>query len=385
MQTHTRIHILGRAIWRAVPCLASIALFLAWATATAQDHSAQLQSLMTNASSARVQGDIPHAIELYQQALQLDPSWPEGWWYVGSMQYGANNYAPAAIALTHYIDLTPTAGPAFALRGLCEFEEAEYPESLQDLQRGIALGAANQPRNAGIILYHEAILLTKLGNFEQALGKYTQMVAHGDVNQDILAAIGLAGLRLPMLPKDIEPSQIEMLSAVGQAAALFMGHDLPAADNAFLDLFDRYPTVANLHYFYGYLLFSTDSDKAIDQFNKELAVSPDSAITHSMLAWAYGSRSEYKASLADAQQAVKEKPTLLIAQLVLGRALVETGDRTDGVQHLLIVLSADPKNLDAHLALAKAYSELGRKDDARRERLLCLEITGQGAKSHATM
>jgi tetratricopeptide (TPR) repeat protein len=376
---------LRRAFWPVVPCLAWIALSVACATAIGQDQAEQRQTLMANASSARVQGDIPRAIELYQQVVQMDPKWPDGWWYIGSMQYGASNYAPAVIALTHYIELTPTAGPAFALRGLCEFEQGDYPKSLQDLQRGIALGAANQPRNAGIILFHEAILLTKLGSFEQALGKYAQMAAHGDVNHDVLTAIGLAGLRLPMFPSDVEPSQAEMLSSVGQAAALVMGHDLPAADQAFQSLFDRYPTVANLHYLYGYLLFSVDSAKAIDQFNKELAVSPDNAITHSMLAWAYGSRRDYNASLADAQLAVQEEPTLLIAQLVLGRALVETGDRKNGVDHLLVVLTADPNNLDAHLALAKAYSELGQKEDARRERLLCLALTGQEATSHATM
>jgi tetratricopeptide (TPR) repeat protein len=357
---------------------------LAWVTAAGQDHPDQLQNLIVNASSAREQGDIPRAIELYQQAVQLNPKWAEGWWYIGSMQYGADNYDPAVIALTHYLELTPTAGPAFALRGLCEYEERKYTESLQDLQRGISLGAANQPRNAGIIFYHEAILLTKKGDFEQALGKFTQIVSHGEVNQDVLTGIGLAGLRLPMLPMDVEPSQLEMVSAVGQAASLYMGHDLATADQAFQNLFDHYPAVPNLHYLYGYLLFSVDSDKAIEQFNKELAVSPDSAVTHSMIAWAYGSRRDYKTSLADAQQAVKENPNLLIAQLVLGRALVETGSLTDGVQHLLTVLAADPQNLDAHLALAKAYSELGRKEDARRERLLCLAITGQGAKSNAT-
>jgi tetratricopeptide (TPR) repeat protein len=343
-----------------------------------------LQNLSVNASAAREQGDLPRAIELYQQALQLNPKWAEGWWYIGSMQYGANNYGPATVALTHYIELTPTAGPAFALRGLSEFEEARYTEALQDLQRAISLGAANQPRNAGIIFYHEAILLTRQGDFEQALGKYTQIVSHGGINQDVLTGIGLAGLRMPMLPSEVEPSQLDMVSAVGQAASLFMGKDLPAADQAFQGLFQRYPTVANLHYLYGYLLFSTDSEKAIDQFNKELAVSPDSAVTHSMIAWAYGSRRDYQASLADAQQAVKENPNLLIAQLVLGRALVETGSFTDGVQHLLAVVATDPQNLDAHLALVKAYSELGQKEDARRERLLCLEITGREAKSNAT-
>jgi len=377
----TGLNIAVRYTGRVLPWLL---VSLACATAPAQDHPDQLQNLSVNASAAREQGDLPRAIELYQQALQLNPKWAEGWWYIGSMQYGANNYGPATVALTHYIELTPTAGPAFALRGLSEFEEARYTEALQDLQRAISLGAANQPRNAGIIFYHEAILLTRQGDFEQALGKYTQIVSHGGINQDVLTGIGLAGLRMPMLPSEVEPSQLDMVSAVGQAASLFMGKDLPAADQAFQGLFQRYPTVANLHYLYGYLLFSTDSEKAIDQFNKELAVSPDSAVTHSMIAWAYGSRRDYQASLADAQQAVKENPNLLIAQLVLGRALVETGSFTDGVQHLLAVVATDPQNLDAHLALVKAYSELGQKEDARRERLLCLEITGREAKSNAT-
>ena len=377
----TGLNIAVRYTRRVLPWLL---VSLACATAPAQDHPDQLQNLSVNASAAREQGDLPRAIELYQQALQLNPKWAEGWWYIGSMQYGANNYGPATVALTHYIELTPTAGPAFALRGLSEFEEARYTEALQDLQRAISLGAANQPRNAGIIFYHEAILLTRQGDFEQALGKYTQIVSHGGINQDVLTGIGLAGLRMPMLPNEVEPSQLDMVSAVGQAASLFMGKDLPAADQAFQGLFQRYPTVANLHYLYGYLLFSTDSEKAIDQFNKELAVSPDSAVTHSMIAWAYGSRRDYQASLADAQQAVKENPNLLIAQLVLGRALVETGSFTNGVQHLLAVVATDPQNLDAHLALVKAYSELGQKEDARRERLLCLEITGREAKSNAT-
>jgi tetratricopeptide (TPR) repeat protein len=359
-------------------------VFFAWASALGQDQPDQLQNLIANASSARQQGNIPRALELYQQAVQLNPKWADGWWYVGSMEYGTDSYASAAIALSHYLELTPTAGPAFALRGLCEFEEGAYTESLHDLERGISLGAANQPRNAGIIFYHEAILLTQKGDFEQALGKFAQIVSHGDVDQDVVKGIGLAGLRLPDLPKDVEPSQSEMVSAVGQAAYLFMSKDLPAADQAFQALFDRYPTVSNLHYLYGYLLFSTDSEKAIDQFKRELAVTPDSAVTHSMIAWAYGSRRDYAASLADAQQAVKENPNLLIAQLALGRALVETGSLTDGVQHLLTVIAADSQNLDAHLALAKAYSGLGRKEDARRERLLCLAITAQGAKLHAT-
>jgi tetratricopeptide (TPR) repeat protein len=383
-----RTHILGEPIWGA-PCLALAVMLTLSAFASAQEPSEPLATLRSSAESARTVGDLPRAIDLYQRAVELDPKWSDGWWYLGSMQYGANAFGPAAVALTHYVDLMPNAGPAFALRGLCEFEQGEYPESLQDLQRGVALGAANQPRNAGIILYHEAILLTKTESFEQALGTFTEMVKHGDVNPDVLAGIGLAGLRLPMFAKDLDPSQRGPVSAAGDAAATFMAGDRTAADHAFQSLFKNDPTLANIHFFYGYLLFSVDSDQAIEQFKRELAVSPKNAVTYSMLAWAYGLRGDYAASLPYAQKAADEEPTLLIAQLALGRSLAETGDLRSGLEHLLIVVAADPDNLDAHLALAKAYSRLGRKEDARRERLQCLAISGHGAEqgvaSNATL
>ena len=360
-------------------------LFLVSASAMAQGPPANFDELAAGASAARAQGDLPRAISLYQEAVQLNPQWPDGWWYLGSLQYGTNAYGPAADALSHYIELTPGAGPALALRGLCEFEEGKDPESLQDLQQGIALGAANQPKNAGIILYHEALLLTRAGRFEEALGQFTLMVKHGSVNDDVINGIGLASLRMPVFPPDIDPSQAEMIALVGHAARDVMSGDLPGAHQAFLAVFERFPTTPNLHYLYGYLLFTADPDQAIEQFQEELTVSPTSAITHAMLAWAYGLRGDYTSSLPNAQKAATEDPSLPMAQLVLGRALVETGDVTAGLPHLETVLASDPQNLEAHLALAKAYSKLGRKDDARRERLQCLAISGQGAAPNATM
>jgi tetratricopeptide (TPR) repeat protein len=360
-------------------------LVLVVGLARAQDRPQTFDEVVANAAAARDQGDLPHAIGLYQQAVELNPKWPDGWWYLGSLQYGTNAYASAAEALTQYIALTPGAGPALALRGLCEFEEGKYPESLQDLQEGISHGAANQPRNAGIILYHEALLLTKTGRFEEALGPFTLMVKHGTINDDVISGIGLAGMRIPTFPKDLDPSQAEMVSMVGRAASDVMGGNLPQAHDAFQQIFQRFPTTPNLHYLYGYLLFTIDPDQAIAQFQDELTVSPASGITHGMLAWAYGLRGDYVASLPNAQKAVAEDPSLPMAQLVLGRALVETGDVAAGLPHLQTVLASDPQNLEAHLALAKAYSKLGKTDDARRERLQCLAISGQGTAPDATM
>lgn len=380
----------SRLIFKAFSGLALILLLLAPSLTKAQDHPEndhpeKFDEINASASSAREQGDIPRAIDLYQQAVQLNPQWPDGWWYLGTLQYGANAYVPAIDALTHYLELIPKAGPAFALRGLCEFEDGQYPESLQDIQQAIALGAANQPRNAEIILYHEALLLTKLGRYEEALGKFNALIKRGTVDEDVINGVGLAGLRMPILPKDIDPSQAQLVSQVGNAAVSVMRGDLTGGRQKFQDIFNRNPAMPNLHYLYGYLLFVVDPGDAIVQFQKELDVSPSSAIAHSMLAWALGLQGDYAAALPNAEKSVEEDPSLPMAQLTLGKDLIETGDMNGGLPHLEAVLKSEPQNLEAHLALAKAYSKLGRKDDARRERLLCLALAGQGTAANANL
>jgi Flp pilus assembly protein TadD len=94
---------------------------------------------------------------------------------------------------------------------------------------------------------------------------------------------------------------------------------------------------------------------------------------------------DYAAALPSAQKSVEEDPALPLAQLVLGRDLLETGDVNGGLTHLETALPMQPENLEVHLALVKAYSELGRKDDARRERLQCLALAKKRAAPDANM
>jgi tetratricopeptide (TPR) repeat protein len=340
-------------------------------------------SLAASAETARQQGDVPVAIQLYKKVTEVNPSWSDGWWFLGILQYDANQYLPALDALNRYLQLTPNAAPALALKGLCEFNTGEYLQSFQDLELGVSRGAANQPRNAQIIFYHEALALMRLGRFEESLGKFTllarQSPDNGTDNQDLAIDIGLAGLRMNLLPKDVPVRQTQMLSSIGHAASLLMKQHYDGGRQAFQTLFAQYPQLPGLHYLYGYLIFATKPDEAVAQFEKELQISPRSANAHAMRAWALELQGDNTAALADAMKASVEDPLLSMAQLVYGRALVETGDIHAGLPHLENVLQTEPANLEAHLTLAKAYSKLGRSEDARRERLLCLSLSQQGA------
>jgi tetratricopeptide (TPR) repeat protein len=332
-------------------------------------------NLIDQATTARMQNDTPRAIELYTQAVEQNPKWTDGWWFLGSLQYETGAFTPARDALSHYIEMVPNAGPAFALRGLCEYETAEYRQALADIQHGISLGAANQPRNEQILRYHQALLQTRLGDYANALKMYSFFAKKGVTNPELLAAIGLAGLRIPLLPKDINKEQQEVVSAAGDAAYRFMAGDETSAAQAFQELFQRFPNTPNAHFLYGYLLFPTDPDTALVEFQQELKIAPANADADVMTAWALLLRNAADDALPYAQKAADLEPALPSAQLVLGRSQIETGDLKGGIEHLEKVLQKEPDNLETHLALAKAYSKSGRKEDARRERMICLQLT----------
>lgn len=371
-----RGHAANPIAWRRYLLSLALSSLLALSSgAVGQGASQRQNDIVAEASAARMQNDVPRAIELYSKAVAQNPKWPDGWWFLGSLQYGVGDYGPARDALSHYVEMIPTAGPALALRGLCEFETGDYSQALTDIQHGISLGAANQPRNEQILRYHEALLLTRLGNYAAALKTYGFFAKTGVANPELVTAIGLAGLRMPLLPKDVSKEEQELVSAAGDAAYKFMAGDESSSGHAFEELFQRFPAAQNAHFLYGYLLFATDPYGALAEFQQELKIAPSNANADVMAAWALLLQNRTAEALPYAEKAVAADANLPSAQLVLGKCLIETGGIEDGLEHLEKALQLEPNNLETHLALAKAYSKSGRNEDARRERLLCLQMT----------
>jgi tetratricopeptide (TPR) repeat protein len=318
-------------------------------------------------------------MELYRKALGIDPRWQDGWWFLGLLQYGSGAYAAASDAMSRLLALQPDAGPALAIRGLCEFETGDYTHSLADIQKGLAFGAADDARHEQILFYHEAILLTRLEKFSDALKVYSVFAEHKLSSPDLLVAIGLAGLRIPLLPKDAAGDQQALLTSVGDATFKFMGGDQKAAQQAFNDLFERFPTARNAHFHYGNLLLAFGPEAAAPQFKKELEVAPDNAEARILLAWSLLMQNRADEALPYARRIAQEEPERAASQLILGRALLDTGNIAAAIEHLQHGIKLQPDNIEIHIASAKAYSKSGRDDDARRERALCLQITQNGA------
>lgn len=346
-------------------------------TLFAQDQPG-FDELVSQASNARTANDVPRAIQLYQQAVQLNPQWGDGWWYLGLLEYQSSAYVAAQESLTHYLKLSHGAAPAVALRGLCEFETGDYEQSLADIEAGLSSGAANDPRNEQILRYHAGLLLTRAGQFQEAIQQYTWFADKGISSPELFLALGLAGLRTAKMPQDVMPDDHDLFTEAGSAAYEFLAHHQDKAQQDFQDLFRRFPKTANAHYLYGYLLMQADPDRAIEEFGRELEISPSNADADVMLAWNYLLQENPSQALPFAQKAFASGPSLPVALLVLGRSLLGTGELSKGTEYLEKAAQLDPKNLEVHIALAHAYSEQGRAQDARRERILSLRLENQG-------
>ena len=156
---------------------------------------------------------------------------------------------------------------------------------------------------------------------------------------------------------------------------MFLSGDNEQADDLFTQLFAKYPSAPNLHYFYGFLLFPHDPALAINEFRSEIKVNPTNEIANAMLALTLVIAGQFEDALQPAQRAYDNAPDMEMAQLALGRALAETGDMKRGTDLLNQVIAHDPNNLEAHLGLVSIYSRSGNRDEAARERKVCRDLS----------
>lgn len=369
IKVHARI--LRTGILRTLLCgvfAAALLPVLAFAQAT------QFDDLAAQAAQARDAGNLPQAVDLYRQATALKPDWQEGWWYLGVLSYNGNQYPAAIDAFTHLLQLEPRAVPAMALRGLCEYETADYDEALRDLDMAVAHGAANDPHNEQIIRYHLAQLLTRAGRFQDALAQYAFFAKEKIDNPDLDTAIGMTGMRDATLLNDVPAQDRALYEAAGNAAYPMLTDDSVESDRRFRALFAQYPTARNLHYFYGFLLFPHAPEMAAAEFQRELAIAPDNTTARAMLAFSFMITARYTEARTEAERVLAAEPEMEMAQIALGRSLIETGEPQRGEALLRQVLAGDPNNLEAHLGLVSLYSHMGRKEDAQRERMVCLQL-----------
>ena len=330
------------------------------------------------AEQARESNQVDQAIKLYRECVHLRPSWAEGWWYLGTLLYDKDSFADARESLTHFVKIEPQGAPGWALLGLSEYETGAYKEALAHLERSLALdlkgGLKGDPQVSKVARFHAGLLFTYFGQFEMASQRYAQLSIQGGDDPAMIVAIGLAVLRMPMLPAALPASQRELVADAGRAVHDAMARRPADAKREFDGLLAKYPNTPEIHNIYGTYLLEGDPDAAIREWKRELEISAKHVPARLQLAFEYQKRGEAASGLVYAREAVGLEPGSFAAHNALGRVLVETGELREGIAELEKSRDLAPDSPETRVALASAYAKAGRAQDAARERAEFLRL-----------
>jgi tetratricopeptide (TPR) repeat protein len=320
------------------------------------------------ADEARVAERFDEAISLYGSALKIKPKWPDGWWYIGAIFYQRDVYPEARDAFQNLVALEPERGPAWAMLGLCLFQTNELERAAISLERARSLGVNDNSELAGVVRYHIALLYVRFEYFENAYEVLNEFVRVGHETPKVVEAFGLTILRMPFLPKEVPSDQREKLLVAGQAGYHMAARRLDQARAAFDLLLSRYPNDPNIHYAFGVFMLPQDADAAMNEFKRELQISPAHYAAMAQMAFEYLKRDQFNEAFPLAEKATQLAPKLYAARNVLGRVLLEVGQVDRAIKELEEGVKLAPTSPEMHFALARAYTRAGRKDEAARER-----------------
>ena len=328
----------------------------------------QFEHLAQAASLERQKGEDVAAIDLYQKALQLKPDWPEGLWYQSTLLYENERFPEASLYLRRFLALAPENGYAWALLGMAEFQTRDYDRALNHLQQSLVLGLGDNGKMVKVATFTTAILLTRSEHFDESLNLLFSRVASGDPIDSLVEPLGLAALRIPVLPAEIPAGRRQMVHLAGAAVLALEAQHFREAEARFTELKDSYSSEPGVHFLVGAYLLGVHPDDGIDELKRELEISPSHVTARLRLAAEFLKRQDTKQGISYAQQALQLEPNNGLAHRLLGEGMLASGDPKSGITEMETARAAMPDSLQIHWDLFRAYTSTGRLEDATREK-----------------
>jgi tetratricopeptide (TPR) repeat protein len=329
----------------------------------------EFNRLKQKAEIARETEKIPEAIGLYQQLVSLRPQWAEGWWYLGTMFYEVDRYTEASGALAKLTILLPQSGPGWAMLGLCEYNLRQWASSSQHIGKALQLGVGGNPDLARVVRYHQALLLIRGRQFEEAQLLLKTFCLEDRQDKPVLEAFGLATLRIPQDAETLSEEDREMVLQFGRAAFLEGQRKSDEAFELYQSLEQKYRGQPNVAYAFGAaLLLRKEPGKAVPYFQQELARDPKhfpAQLQLGILAMAEG---KFEEAAEFVRKAVEIDPKHFTGHFALGRVYLYQNDLENAIRELEKTTTLAPDFPAAFYSLSQAYQRAKRPKESERAR-----------------
>jgi protein O-GlcNAc transferase len=315
----------------------------------------------------------------------------------------------AVIELRKAVAASPAADAKYALA--LALQDAGDPKGALPMFRDVL---AQQPNDTAVLTNY-GLALMQTGDAKGALELYQRAYAAGDASATLREDMGGAYLQQNDIDHAIEqfraglavaPQNVQLHYNLGLAYKL--KDDLPASVSELKYAQELDPQLPDPHYTLGVIemqqgdfaqakaqleqvvalqpangdawsvLGSVDKQagdpaKAEEALRRAIALLPEQPSPHITLASILAERGEKENAAAErkiAAQLSREAGGKQRAQFALdsGRALLARGQVNEAIVQLQTAVTAEPELLDAHLALADAFSRAGRNSEALGER-----------------
>jgi tetratricopeptide (TPR) repeat protein len=337
--------------------------------ATSAGAEQEFESVVRQGEAAQQAGRLDEATKAYQTALRLHPDWGDAWRSLGTIAYMQSRYPDAVAALQKAVIAEPKQADAWTLLGLSEFECKDYKNARLHLERGGSLGFGGNAAAVKFAKYRLALLLNLDGDFDRATDLLIPEVGSGALASEIRIAMGLALLRIPLLPDQISREQRVLVTQAGEVAGLLSQRHYDQAFPIFDAMLREYPDTPFLHYAYGASLANiSEFDRAQVQLREEIRLNPQSPLPYLRLASILLTLHQPESAVGFAKQALAPAPSSPEAHYLLGRGELELGDSQSAIRELEAASRLAPGSPAVHFNLARAYSKAQRPGDAERER-----------------
>jgi tetratricopeptide (TPR) repeat protein len=308
------------------------------------------------------------AIRLFESALKIRPDWDEGLWYLGAAYYQKERFREARELLRHYLGQNPEQGPGWALVGFCDYRLHEYDRALDHLQRARKLGLQGRAELLQAVLYDEAVLLNRSGQFgaaAKAIADFYNGFPKEAASLEIPAGLNVLGYQL--LPDEVPSERHDFVRRMGaavlRARSSKRGED---AKKTLRELVQEHPNEKGAHYQYGALLLEEGSTEGVDEMKKVLAISPSHMKARLELVRYYLSRSELDQARPYVDEALELDSSHPIAHLLKGQLLSASGDAAGAMRQFEDARKLAPDDSRVLWALHRAYTAAGRREEADR-------------------
>ncbi|MGO8814799.1 MAG: tetratricopeptide repeat protein [Terriglobia bacterium] len=348
-------------------------------TGSTASPASTFEQLSQAAKQARDQNRDDEAIALYQQALKLNPEWDEGLWDAASLLYEKDKFAESRDLLRRFVADQPKAGIGWSLLGLTESQTHEYARALDHLRQGMTLGTSGSQGMARSVSYYAAILLTRFEMYDQSQSLLFQMARSGQAESFLVEPLGLATLRMPLLPDEITSDRRDLVHLAGEAAFAVGDQHPDDAEKRFRQMIATYPNEPGTHFLFGAFLMTANAEEGVHEMMRELEVSPFHVPTRVRLAEEYVKEGQLGCALPLAAEAVKLDPQDATTHLAWGEALAAKGEIPAATHELETARNLAPEIMKIHWALYKAYAAAGRSEDAAREKEAIEKLTKAGS------